>query len=219
VLLDGKLTPEGFAKVMSLIEIPAPGSTELSSAGNHMPPSVPPPAPANQASTPGASAAPADPQAATITASQAYFKAISVTLDSFSQPTSVGAGAAWLKRAATRIDHLPMLNVDPELLQWGSSVSASLLDCAQQLAVGQAQISSRTAGAYGANVPGSAYNQDSNGNYQFRADAARQSAAMRQASQEERARVTAPVNKLLADTIATRGKMRATLVGRYKAEF
>ena len=208
LIYTGKLTVPGFFKVMTLIEAPAPSSTDA------------PPA----AATPGVPPSAADSQAAVIKASQSYFKAISATLDSFSQPSSAGDGAAWLKRASSRIDHLPIVNVDPDLVKWGGEVSSALLNGSQHLAVGQTHITAVAAGAKGANTP-TAYIIDNNADYQpdrqaqAHADYAKQTAAMVQASQAERARVMEPVAKLLAETIASRSQVRATMVARYKVEF
>jgi hypothetical protein len=208
LVYTGKLSVDSFLKVMSLVQPPAPTSTDE----------------AAKPAAPGASPSEVDKQAAVIAASQRYFKAVSATLDSFSQPTSAGAGAQWLKRASARIDKLPMVNVDPDLLQWGAQVSAAMLQGAQQLATGQAMISSRSSGAKAATIQNPTYYTDMYGNYipndaQTRADYGRQVASMEQASQEERARVSAPVAQLMADTIATRARIRAQMVERYKVEF
>src|SRR5262249_11407067 len=141
---------------------------------------------------------PADPQAAIIAASQKYYKAIAASLDALGPPASAGDGAAWLRRTSKRIETLPAANVDPELLTWGTGVSAELLCLAQQMATAQTQISARAAGAYATNTPNSTssggyYDDGWDGGQQVRADNERMVAARTEATQAERLRTTAPV--------------------------
>jgi len=65
-------------------------------------------------------------------ASQAYFQSVSTLLDDLRKEFDTNRDArrtlapTYMDRYGRRIDRLPILNVDPELLAYGASVSASL---------------------------------------------------------------------------------------------
>src|SRR5205085_4764269 len=127
IVFTGKLTSASFRQVMGLVEPHTPNETAASEAD---------PASAGTGTTPPADAS----QAATLAASQRYFKQMSSMLDAFTQTASVKDSAAWLRRSAQRIDRMSLVNVDPELANWGAQVSGAMVECAAQLATGQTQI-------------------------------------------------------------------------------
>lgn len=67
-------------------------------------------------------------------ASQQYFKSVTSLLDDLrgkrqsSNFTTWGQIGMWFQKYSAKIDQLPMLNVDPELLDWGSWISSQLRD-------------------------------------------------------------------------------------------
>jgi hypothetical protein len=75
-----------------------------------------------------------------VVASQKYFKTITSILDNLKPGPSLGEQASWLNRYSKRIDQMPMVGVDPELIAWGADVSSALRTCAVTLANGQGHI-------------------------------------------------------------------------------
>jgi hypothetical protein len=71
----------------------------------------------------------ADPRAATIRASKRYYDEITKLIDDLRSKSRSTAGyrlTVWTDRYALQIDRLPILNVDPDLLAYGTFVSESL---------------------------------------------------------------------------------------------
>ncbi|HTU24498.1 MAG TPA: hypothetical protein VMF30_03815, partial [Pirellulales bacterium] len=102
-VLTGTLTPTGLRKILSLIEAPIATFT----------------APGQPVANSGSSSAAA-------TASHAYFRAVQTVLaDARAEAkdsVTLGQNAAWLDRWARKIERLPILDVDPELLNYGDFV-------------------------------------------------------------------------------------------------
>jgi hypothetical protein len=112
--MEGKLTMKGLRQVMSLIQVPvARFQGQVITSG------------------PGA-----NPQAS---ASLAYYKAIIVLLDELEEKQgakkqSFQRVGLWHQKYAEKIDDLPILNVDEELLNWGAKVSSMLRALASSFA-------------------------------------------------------------------------------------
>ena len=91
-------------------------------------------APPSLEKTPSASASstPADADSLQKLSSQQYFKSVSELVDDLKEkPSSTGVKTlgqvgAWFGKYAQRIDNLPVLNVDPELLDYGAFVASAL---------------------------------------------------------------------------------------------
>jgi hypothetical protein len=210
LVCDGALSTDGLFRLLSLIQLPSASSDAPAAATTATPGTTASP---GTTATPGTPAAPAagaaDPKLA---ASQAYFQSVSRILDNMPRGASLGDSAAWLRRDAKRIDQLPMLNVDPDLLAWGTNISAQFYDCANLLAVGQAQVTSAasigsTESYYGGNGVQDRINYD---------NTVKQRTASAQA---QRAASIAPATKIMSDALASRSKVRAQMVARYNAEF
>ncbi len=67
-----------------------------------------------------------------VKASQAYFRAVADAINGLQGQKSTSAHGArlWYERYAKQIDELPILGVDTELLDWGSTVSRTLREMA-----------------------------------------------------------------------------------------
>jgi len=108
--LSGALEASGLRRILSLLEPP------------HSPDYKPP--------QPSAGTQPDELSAAL--ASQEYFKTVTTLLDDLkgkrksSEFVTWGQVGLWFERYATKIDNLPILNVDNELLDYGAFVSDSL---------------------------------------------------------------------------------------------
>ncbi len=71
-----------------------------------------------------------DPESAQRVASQLYFSSVTKLVGDFKEKKktrkTLGQMATWMERYAGKIDNLPMLNVDPDLLSYGAYVSNEL---------------------------------------------------------------------------------------------
>ncbi len=127
IIMEGVLPTDGLRRVLSLLEIPTTKFSELrektagmtAATGN---PNLPP-----KTTSPG------DPQSQTETAksSQVYYKSVMSLLDDLRQDRDKqdprgGMDAVWMERYARKIDRLPILNVDPQLLDWGAKTAGTL---------------------------------------------------------------------------------------------
>jgi hypothetical protein len=110
ISLKGVLEPSGLRRILSLLEPP------------HSPDYTPP--------KPSAGTQPEELTVAL--ASQEYFKTIQTMLDDLggkrksTERVTWGQVGLWFERYAKKIDNLPILNVDNELLDYGAFVSESL---------------------------------------------------------------------------------------------
>jgi len=111
-LLRGPMSPAGLRRVMSVLELPASLSQALADTGD--------------ANENGAGEA---------TASRLYFEQVRVILDDLRMKpkrdgvTSHGQVAIWFDKYARKIDQLPILGVDEDLLSFGSETANRLRDC------------------------------------------------------------------------------------------
>jgi len=210
--LKGKLSSEGFRRLLSVVDPPAPNPVEAVAVA----PREPKPE-ETEAETP---VEPEKPDTAAMAeASREYFLAVMVAVDNLSE--SIGSGsdsaslsksAAWLKRDARRIDRLPVLNVDPDLLAWSVEASSRLKEIANICEIGNMQTQSRTA-----TVQSSGYYGVS------RSEAAAQrrmvSGQRRQVAMEEKARAYGEAARIGQDLRGSAGKIRVVMTQRYGVEF
>jgi len=111
-LLRGPISPAGLRRVMSVLELPASLSESLDKTV------------ASDESGSGEA-----------TASRLYFEQIRVILDDLRMKpkrdgvTSHGQVAIWFDKYARKIDQLPILGVDADLLSYGSETANKLRDC------------------------------------------------------------------------------------------
>jgi hypothetical protein len=107
--IAGYLDQSGLRRLMSLIEVPTPLQHRAGSAS------------ADQ-----------DEESLKRTASQQYFKQVTSLVDDLRQKPNRtemktwGQVGAWLDRYSRKIDSLPMLNVDKELLDYGAFVGDTM---------------------------------------------------------------------------------------------
>lgn len=191
----GKLSDESFRKLLGVVQSPVPAIVSTATKEQE--------------------AAPADPAVA----SQRYFKSISLIIDDLRAGSSASETATWWYQKAKRIDTLPILHVDPALVEWGASVSTRLKQLAGTGAAGQTQIQARVAG-----VQSPEYGHyDTNGNYYW---ASHDAAALenfkrqrRQAALEQKTQVQQQAMLILNEAAGSRQKIRAEMTAKYKVEF
>jgi hypothetical protein len=120
IVMQGRFSERGLRQVLSVITLPPPNKTGMTASVETRPPQTP--------GTPGQFTQ--DPRAV---ASQAYFKSVNQMLfDLRNQKVkSFKALGTWYDTYALKIDQLPMLNVDEDLLKYGMSVSGKLRTISQ----------------------------------------------------------------------------------------
>jgi hypothetical protein len=198
ITMQGDLSDASLRRLLSIVQSPIPAAIAAAPKA-------------------GSDDAPAGPTQA----SQRYFKAICAILDSASAGTSSGATATWIRGASKRIDQLPILNVDPALVDWGGMVSSRLKQAASAGAVGQTTMNARIAGTmdpgYGDYQTGDlGSNVDSSANRTARENYNKQ---RRQAALEQKAQIQEQALQILSDIADTRPKIRADMVAKYNVEF
>jgi hypothetical protein len=207
VVASGKLSLAGMQHLLMPFEPPAPWTT---GGGGET----------GMANEP-AKVEPLDPAKA----SQAYYQAIVKILDNIQvQQASMQMTANVFKGQARRIDNLPILNVDPVLLAWGSRVSEALMRGVQLAAVGQQRAIAASSGV----ASPVAYTNDNeyyeNG-YNNTATAETRAAfrnvqgQRRSMGEQARADTLNDVATLINDVNSQRGKIRAEMVQKYGVEF
>lgn len=111
VVLSGPLRDSGLRRLGSLMDVPS--APELSTTGQ---------GDSEEAPTPQDTA----------TASQQYFKAVKGYIDDIGRAEraeKLDDAVVWIERYARKIEGLPIVNVDEELLEYSAYVSAMLQDC------------------------------------------------------------------------------------------
>ena len=193
IVLEGTFTTDALRRVFSLLELP---STKFSTLKNDLPDT---PSPA----TPDAKAA----------ASKAYFKGVSVLIEDLRKTLGDTRDnhAVWMERYGRKVDAMPVLNVDDDLLAWGARVGETFRVMA--LAERSSGIKSgvRKSSVYG----NYQYGYDSNGYTNFRSN----ESVKGQINTEERAQAKAVrFNnwKEIEDATAT---VRKDMTKRYQIEF
>jgi hypothetical protein len=161
---------------------------------------------------------PANPQAA---ASQEHFRAVAATLDKLAASQTMSGSATQLRASARRIQELPVLNVDEEILAWSIGVVDKLNRCVMLLTTGQQQASNAAQGIQSPTAQ--AWYSDDEGHT---GDTAASRAAFRnaqrqrrEAAQAERTRATAEVFNVISEASKDRNTIRAKMTQKYGVEF
>jgi hypothetical protein len=172
-------------------------------------------------SSPGESPVPAiDPKQEAAYASQKYYRAVAGTLNSMGSKTSPSTAASYFVNKARMIEQLPILNVDPDLVQWGAAVADAFNRAAQELHVGQ-QKAKVAAEGVASPVAYTTYSPQGGGNSTPETRAAYRNAQQqrRQAAQSERGAAGERAMTIMNQVLPTRGKIRADMTQKYGVEF
>lgn len=145
-LLQGTMTTDGTRRVMSVLELPAELTHSM-----------------QLASSPGS-----DPEgSAKLIATQQYYNSVTTLIEDLREKPkrdhvkTFGQAAMWYDRYARKIDNLPILDVDPDLLNYGSNI-AELFRSAEMSMKG---VGMRASNRRASNNPGSGGIAYSNGGY------------------------------------------------------
>ena len=110
-MLRGNLGDEGTRKVMSVMELPASMTHAV-----------------QEANSPSANNSEKDKLLAT----QQYWKSLNSLMNDLRDDhhfQTFGQGAIWYNKYARKIDRLPILNVDPKLVDFGGTIAATFRNC------------------------------------------------------------------------------------------
>ena len=199
VTMEGKLSTPALRKLLGIVQSPIPAATAGAAGTGDKP----------------AGDVPTDPAQA----SQRYFKVICANLDNLKLATSSSESAQWARATSKRIDQLPILNVDPELVKWGSMVSLKLKQVGAGMATAQTAINSRVAGVAD---PSYSYYIDNYGESRStvnRSDLENAKRQRRQVALEQRAQAQEQAVQILTEIAESRPAIRAAMVEKYKVEF
>ena len=203
VTMDGKLSTPSLRKLLGIVQSPIPAVT----AGSDKP--------GGDGAVAASGSVPSDPAQA----SQRYFKVISANLDNLKMANSPAEAAQFARATSKRIDQLPILNVDPELVKWGSMVSLKLKQVGAGMAMTQTQVNSRVAGvadpAYSTYTDNEGFSQSTVNTV----DAENAKRQRRQVALEQRAQAQEQAIQILTQIAESRPAIRAAMVEKYKVEF
>ncbi|QDT42119.1 hypothetical protein Pan241w_22000 [Gimesia alba] len=191
MILSGLLSQDGMRRVFSILEIPSTKFSELK----------------DEDLSPGSPDAVAQ-------ASLTYFKSVTVLIDDLRKylRTNRDNHIVYTERYARKIDRLPILNVDEDLLTYGSDVAETL----RGIALAKRAAGSRT-GVRNASVYGNySYNYDSNNNYYGRRSNANVKIQNRTEEQSKATGVRFTSWKEIEDETAA---IRREMTKRYQVEF
>jgi hypothetical protein len=209
VSLAGKMSTPGIRKLLSVIECPAPAAAN-------------PDAPTKSASGSDSSA-----QAAN---TQAYFKNVTSMFDDLKEDmqeaTSLASTTLYFDKYARRIERLPMLDVDPQMLEYGAYVAAQLRQSSGAVRTMGIRKGARTReitsgggdedyyyyGGYGYGR----YNSGVTGMVNDLKDVEQQRGIVRA---QEKANMATSVHQIRADVIAATSDIRRQMTEKYRVQF
>ena len=200
ILMQGKMSQDGMRRVFSVVELPSAKFSLLKDEGD----------------------APEEVNESLIRESSlTYFRATDVLLKDLKRELRGNkASAAIMERYAGRIDRMPILHVDPDLLDYGSNLAVTLRAVALSKRQGGVQSGVGTAGMGGGGYSNYSYGYGYFGNRGDRYSGARASAADRTAikaqAMAESKNVRVDGAKAIADASA---QIRRQMTEKYQVEF
>jgi len=197
--IEGDLGPESMRQLMGLVSVPTDSLAAVASES--------------------AAAAPkpkTTPVSAMAEASRTYFKTVDKQFTSLQlkhkDAKTFGQVAQWVTNAARRIDRLPTLDVDPEMVAYGASVSTELREMAASLQGIGINSAERNAAIYG----GDTYYSGWDGWYYSDSDTGAQ---RRQVRAEEKAAGARSAREIAVKLENEAAAMRAKMSQKYKLQF
>ncbi len=188
VTLYGVLSVEGLRRVASLLEVPSTKFSDLKDVE-----------PAEEGSTDY------------VQASQAYYTSVAALIADLRQSLSNNRDnhALWMERYGRKIDALPILNVDNDLLTWGASVSETF----RSMGIAERSAGVRQ-GVRKSQVYGD-YSYSGDGYYNYRPESSRKNEIKR----EEEAKATLMRFDSWKAIEDSQAEIRRTMTQRYGVEF
>lgn len=200
IQIGGELYRSGLQRIMSVLELPAALQQQLASESSGQP----------------------SEEAVQQTASQQYFKSVSGMLDDLRGKrddfSSLNAVGTWLNRYADKIDKLPIVNVDPQLLDYGRYVSSSFRAAGEAIrsAGGKTRVRQLNApnyynyyGRWGTNGAYGGYYQDVKATQEERT----------RIRSEERVSAATDARGIMQDVMNATAEIRQLMTQKYNANF
>jgi hypothetical protein len=211
--LQGNLGPNGARRVMSVLSLPP----SLTSAAQSV-------------------AASGSEESMARVATQQYYDSITTMLDDLREKPkkdhvkTFGQAAIWYDRYARKIDNLPVLNVDPDLLEYGVWIASTLRQAEATMKGVGMRSSSRTRGnnASGGYGGGYRYAYGPRGGYRYgystgvgsaRASIQAEGRADANIRSQERTRGAANVQQLWQQIDEESAAIRRAMTQKYQTEF
>jgi hypothetical protein len=199
ITLRGQLSAAGRKRVFSLIDHP---TSVLIAADS------------------SSASAETQEQAKTIAASQQYFKSINSILDDIRHSTNnaktFGESAMWFEKWARRIDRLPLLNVDQQLLEFGRDTATGLRSMATSLRGIGIQSGARTAQIYGSGSYTPAAGEYGNAGFAEWRETDAQKRAVRA---EEKAKGALSAREIATQIANETARVRQVMSQKYQVQF
>src|SRR5262245_4239178 len=199
ITLRGQLSAAGRKRVFSLIDHPTSMLIASDSSGE---------------------AAESQDQTRKISASQRYFKSINSILDDIRETSknakTFGESALWFDKWARRIDRLPLLNVDPELLQFGRDTATGLRNMATSIRGIPIQSAARTDQIYGSGSYTPAAGEYGNAGFAEWRETDSQRRAVRA---EEKAKGALSARDIASQIAGESARIRQAMSQKYQVEF
>lgn len=127
IYLDGYLEESGLTRIASLINLPTHAVHAPASATTSQAPS----------GTGSAGTSPADTQTTVAEKTKQYFQSIEHLLADLrsrkGEARTIGQIGVWFSQYADRVDRLPILNIDEEMLKYGQYVEQQLRNCSMAI--------------------------------------------------------------------------------------
>jgi hypothetical protein len=155
-------------------------------------------------------------------ASRQYYRAVAKILDGVSPKPSPRQSATWLVTQSRLIRQLPVLDVDPALIEWGNSVADTFVRVGQELAMGQqrGQVASLGVQSPTAFTTSTDHSEGSSTDSpETRAAFRNAQQQRRQVAQQERTVAAERAFAVFNDVLSTRGRIRAEMTQKYGIEF
>ncbi len=210
LVFKGDLSSAGFKRILSLVQPPMPNLT------------------GSPAAKPSAGSKELDPKAV---ASKRYFTALCGLLDSVGKDIGVGGMAkalnvatVWLGRDARKIEQLPVLNVDEDLLAWSTDITRKIAEIAQVFALGSSATETQKVAVTVERAESNNYNfsystNTGYGNVSGNRAQATLDDKKRQAVLQEREKAHIAAVQIWKEMTGKRPAMRQLLSKRYQIEF
>jgi hypothetical protein len=202
-VFSGPLSKDGMKRVFSLIDSP---TAALIATDKSRP-----------AGSPSQSSA-------AVPATQKYFKTITSVRDDLRNKSkdakTFGQYAMWLDNDARRIDRLPILDVDPEMLGYGRYLAVRMRDASMALKGIGIQSGVRTAQIYQTvSTDYNAYGGYGGGGYSYYTEWRDVDSERRAARAEERGKGAMSAREIAQEVENETAKIRQAMTAKYKVNF
>jgi len=195
VRATGPLSDASFKRLIGIVQSPVPAVVSAAAKAKEV--------------------TPADPAQASLR----YLKSVSLTIDNLKTGTSMGETAQWWKQASQRIDKLPIMNVDPTLVEWGSLISMKLRQLAAAGTVGQNQIRTAVAGVAPVTTDDSYYDERGDYHYLPNQPSAETSRIKQATALQTKTQLQTEALKVFDEVNGSRQKVRVQMTQKYNIEF